>query len=70
MKNFELEGRAYIELNKLLKFYNFVESGGEANAAISAGEVVVNGEVELRRRKKMVVGDSLVFAGQTVNIVE
>jgi len=32
-------------------------SGGEAKALIAEGRVRVNGEVELRKRRKMAIGD-------------
>jgi ribosome-associated protein len=53
MDNFQLKGRDYIELNKLLKLLNWVGTGGEANVVIDAGEVTVNGVIETRRRNKL-----------------
>jgi len=58
---FELKGKEYIELNKLLKTLNLVESGGFAKMVIQDGEVVVNNEVELRVRRKLRVGDEVEF---------
>ena len=49
----------YIELNNLLKRWSWVASGGEAKAIIKQGDVSVNGEVELRVRKKMRSGDTV-----------
>jgi len=51
----------YIELDKLLKAVGLVESGGRARALIAAGEVKVDGQVELRKTAK-------IRAGQTVAI--
>jgi len=70
MTNFDLEGREFIELNKLLKMLNLVGSGGEANFLISEGEVVVNGEIETRKRKKLRVGDKIIFGENQVIIIE
>jgi len=70
MTNFELEGREFIELNKLLKMLNLVGSGGEANFLISEREVVVNGEIETRKRKKLRVGDKIIFGENQVIIIE
>ncbi len=53
METFELNGREYIELNKLLKIMHLVETGGEANLCIEYGEVTVNGVVEMRKRNKL-----------------
>lgn len=36
-----------------------VETGGQAKQLIQGGEVLVNGEVETRRRKKLSVGDEV-----------
>lgn len=66
---FQLQNHEYIELNKLLKLLGWVESGGYANNAITNGEVIVNGEVELRKRRKMREGDLLLFMQQQVKIV-
>ncbi|WP_072658696.1 RNA-binding S4 domain-containing protein [Mariprofundus micogutta] len=57
-----------IELNKLLKFESLVSSGGEANQVIVEGLVTVNGEVETRKRKKIVAGDVIIFADQEMII--
>ncbi len=53
-----------IELYKLLKLENMVASGGEAKFAVAEGHVRVNGEVETRKRKKIVCGDMVEFAGE------
>lgn len=55
------EDEEFIELNNLLKALNWVASGGEAKMVIKEGQVEVNGEVELRVRKKMRVGDTFSF---------
>lgn len=62
MEIFKLkEGEEYIELNNLIKSLNWVTSGGEAKMVIKEGKVSVNGEVELRVRKKMRTGDTFSF---------
>jgi ribosome-associated protein len=61
-----LEGSDHIPLNKLLKLFNLVESGGEANAVISAGEVKVNGITETQKRKKLRAGNEVVFRQVTI----
>ena len=60
---FNLEGQTYVELNRLLKFLSWAESGGEAHQMIDQGVIKVNGEVEHRRRKKLYSGD-LVHLGK------
>lgn len=53
-----------VELYKILKFESIASSGGEAKAFIEAGQVQVNGEVETRKRKKIVAGDVIECMGQ------
>ena len=50
-----------VELYKLLKFESMVSSGGEAKFVISEGLVLVNGEVEKRKRKKLLSGDIVEY---------
>lgn len=56
------------ELFKVLKFENLVASGGEAKAVISQGLVRVNGEVETRKRRKMVGGDVIAFGPEELRL--
>lgn len=53
----------YIQLDQFLKLMNFVSSGGEAKHLIRQGDVKVNGEVELRRGRKLFAGDKVEFLG-------
>ena len=53
--------REPVELYKILKFEGLVSSGGEAKQVIAAGMVLVNGQVETRKRKKIVSGDVIEF---------
>jgi ribosome-associated protein len=65
---FELLSQEFIELNKLLKLMNLVETGGEAKMRIEMGEVKVNGQVEYRKRNKLRAGDRVEFNGQVITI--
>ena len=67
-EEFELNKHEFIELNKLLKFLGWVETGGEAKIQIEDGEVEVNGQVEFRKRCKLRVGDKVQYQGQEVII--
>lgn len=58
-----------VELYKILKFEGVVGSGGEAKSVIDDGAVLVNGEVETRRRKKIVSGDVIEYLGETIKMV-
>ncbi len=57
-----------VELYKLLKFESLVSSGGEAKHVISEGLVLVNGQVETRKRKKIVSGDVVEFGKEKIRI--
>lgn len=50
-----------VELYKILKFEGLVASGGEAKLVIADGQVLLNGHVETRKRKKIVSGDVITF---------
>ncbi len=58
-----------VELHKILKFEGMVPSGGVAKLAIESGDVLVNGEVETRKRKKIVSGDIIEFNGEKIRLV-
>lgn len=60
--------REPVELYKILKFEGLVSSGGEAKLLIGDGQVTVNGEIETRRRKKMVDGDVIEFRGEKLKL--
>lgn len=69
MKTFTLRpDDEFIELNKLLKLESLVQSGGHAKVVINDGQVKVNGEVELRKRKKLRPGDIVVFEDNEITI--
>ena len=56
MEEFKIEGD-YIELMALLKALGIAETGGHAKHIVDAEEVVRNGQVETRRRAKLIPGD-------------
>ena len=62
MKVIELS-KEPVELFKILKFEGIADSGGQAKAMIEDGQIVVNGVVETRKRKKMVSGDTIECLG-------
>lgn len=53
-----------VELFKLLKFEGLASSGGESKKMIETGQVLVNGEVETRKRKKIMAGDIISIGGE------
>ncbi len=68
MELFTLEKHDFIELNKLLKITQLASSGGEANQLITEGHIMVNGQLEKQKRKKIRHGDLVEFNGQTVKV--
>jgi ribosome-associated protein len=68
MKNIEINAEP-IALYQLLKLEALVSSGGEAKVAIDNGRVLVNGEVETRRRKKIMSDDTIEFESESFKIV-
>jgi len=60
----------YIKLGQALKAAGLVESGVEAKIVIQDGEVMVNGETEFQRGKKLYDGDVVSFRGEEIRIVK
>ena len=58
-----LEESDYIALCDLLKLAGLVESGGQAKAMISEGQVLRNGAVETRKTAKIRGGETIEFNG-------
>ena len=64
---FELE-EEYIELFKLLKVTGVAESGAQAKMLIEEEQVKRNGEVELRKRAKIVLGERIEVGDEVIEI--
>ena len=62
MRTITLDDRQ-INLTQVLKLGGCVQSGGEAKMLIAGGQVRVNGQVELRKRCQMKVGDRVTVEG-------
>lgn len=45
-----------------------VATGGEAKRVISDGQVLVNGKVETRKRKKIISGDIIEFGAEKIHL--
>ena len=48
-----------MKLDQFLKWQGMVSTGGEAKHLITTGQVMVNGSVELRRGRKLCLGDEV-----------
>lgn len=66
---FELEGSEYIELKNLLKVCGLCDNGAAAKAAISEGQVKVDGQVETRKSCKIHSGQTVTFQGKSVRVI-
>lgn len=60
----------YIKLGQALKAAGFVEDGVEAKIEILEGNVLVNGEVDTRRGRKLYENDIVSFNGQEIKITK
>ena len=60
----------FIKLGQALKAANLVEDGVEAKYVIQDGEVLVKGEVDTRRGRKLYDGDVISFHGEEIKIVK
>lgn len=58
----------YITLQSLLKDLRIISSGGAVKAFLATTEVLVNGELENRRGKKLRVGDQIAIPSQGLTI--
>ena len=58
----------FIELDNLLKAQGLVACGAEARECILAGSVKVNGEKEIRIRRKLRPGDTVEYKEHQIKI--
>ena len=65
---FKVDGE-YIELMALLKAVGIAQTGGHAKIIVDEGNVLRNGEVELRRRAKCRKGDEIQVNQDIFNLM-
>lgn len=58
----------FIKLGQALKAAGLVESGVEAKEVIQAGLVVVDGEIDTRRGRKLFGDEVISFDGEEIKI--
>jgi ribosome-associated protein len=58
-----------IRLGQFLKLAGLVATGGEAKRLIQEGQVLVNGEVETRRKRQLHAGDEVAVGDQVYVVV-
>lgn len=62
------QNEEFIKLGQALKAVGAVESGAEAKEVIQEGLVLVNGEIDTRRGRKLYEGDLVEFDGIQIKI--
>lgn len=60
--------KEYVEPSKTLKFEGIASSGTETKNMIAIGNVLANGVVEKKKRKKMVAGDTIELKGEAFRL--
>ena len=63
-----MQVQAGTTLGQALKVASIAGSGGEAKVLIQAGEVLVNGEVETRRGRRLEAGDVIEVADERLEV--
>ena len=61
--------REYVELNQLLKLVGLCGSGGMGKMIVASGAVSVNGETELRKTRKIAIGDVVQLEDHEIRVV-
>lgn len=67
MEEFQLQG-PYITLGQLLKAADFISTGGEQKLFLSRAKVLINGELDNRRGRKLVSGDIVKIGKRELQI--
>jgi len=57
-----------IRLSQFLKLSNIIQNGAEAKSVLQNGLVYVNGEIELRRGRKLKPDDSVTYKQKTYQV--
>lgn len=60
----------FVTLGQFLKLANLIQSGGEAKFYLKENKVIVNGEEDNRRGRKLYSGDIVEVENQTFEIVK
>ena len=55
----------FITLGQFLKFADVISTGGEAKLFLSQNDVYINGELDVRRGRKLRSGDRIKILGET-----
>jgi ribosome-associated protein len=66
---FQIADQEFIELHDLLKVKGLCSTGGAAKTAIAEGRVMVDGNVEMRKRRKIRKGQIVEYEGRTITVL-
>ncbi|MFT6244586.1 MAG: ribosome-associated protein [Crocinitomicaceae bacterium] len=67
-EKFKIEG-PYIELIQLLKVQGIAQTGGHAKLIVEEGVVYRNGEIEMRKRAKLIPGDQIKVDDNVIDLI-
>lgn len=59
----------FIELHKLIKFLDLVDTGGQAKMLIENALVMRNGEPETRKRAKITKGEKITIGDVIIEVI-
>lgn len=59
----------HIELYKLIKLLDLVDTGGQAKMLIENAHVLRNGEIETRKRAKIVKNDKITIGDVSIDVI-
>ena len=59
----------YVELNQLLKLTGVCQSGGAGKLLVAEGNVLVDGQIELRKTCKIRAGQVVNISGVRINVL-
>ena len=58
----------FIELHKLIKLLDLVDTGGQAKMLIDNGHVYRNGQIETRKRAKITKGEKITIGDVIIEV--
>jgi len=61
-------GGEMIRLGQFLKLADLIETGGVGKILIASGDVLVNGEVDVRRGRQLYPGDVVAVLGRVARV--
>lgn len=60
----------YIKLGQLLKFIDIIDTGGSEKEYLESHDIIVNGEIEKRRGRKLYNQDIVIIENKEYQIIE